>query len=474
MASFQRRLRPVLGAFALAVLAAGCGGGGGGEEPEPEPTPSSARTRVQVLRDQALPRVAVTVDGVGGPAFLVGQRGPLNFDNGEGHLARIDTSTCTVTSRWSRLAEYLDAAKSNRIGLLHVELWTTWESVGLFPFVRDAAGRFRVQAAVENNEWNPEYFRTLRELVDGASARGIVVFLSLFNHYNIRIQTGPGGRPWSVEPLRAANTDTGFGLGDFNGDWKQRTAEFVTFHDAAGGLTTIARIQKALIERILEEIHQENVMFEPLMVPWIFNNPRMTGLKLAAWENWIISVIRDQERQLGRGFRAPIEVTPAPTQSVEAVVNGGVNRVFHIGDWQTAFRGGTAGYENWSEVDLIGYAGGFAFGSPPFGDGSIHYARERMLHHTRQFPDKVLLYSTDGFNQRYAPNRCTAALGEYVQDIRHGWWDLLDQGRDLSQYPLAWAQTAHDLTREVPLGSIHFLNWSTAQASMEDLGKRGF
>ena len=115
-----------------------------------------------------------------------------------------------------------------------------------------------------------------------------------------------------------------------------------------------------------------------------------------------------------------------------------------------------------------------AFGDPPFGDDAETYGHERMLNHRRQFPDKVMLYSTDGFNQRYAPDQCTAALSEYVQDVRHGWWDVLDAGHDLSQCPLTWVNLSHDLIPDVPLGNVPFLNWTTAQTSMEDLARRSF
>ena len=100
--------------------------------------------------------------------------------------------------------------------------------------------------------------------------------------------------------------------------------------------------------------------------------------------------------------------------------------------------------------------------------------RERTLNHRRQFPETAVLFSTDGFNQRYAPDTCTAKLGDYVKDVRHGWWNQVDLGIDLSRYPLFWAQGTHDQIGTVPLGYIHFLNWTSAQSSMEDLARGSY
>ena len=466
-----RAIAMVLGVF---LAACGGGGGGGGGGPDPTPTPVLAHTRLEVLRSGGLPRLSVTVDGVGGPVFLVGERAPLFFNAGDTQIAKIDTSTCTVLSRWQNVGQYLDTAKANSINLLHVELWNVWDG-SPFPFVKDAAGKLRVQAAVEQGVWNDAYFAAVHELVQQASARGIVVLFSLFNHYNVRIEdASQGGRPWAAEPLRARNTDTGFGLDDDNGDWKRRTAEFLRAKDGAGNLTTIGRIQKALVERLLDELTEQNVIIEPLMVPWIVNNPNLTALSLPSWESWMISVIRAKEAALGRGVRSIIEVTPGPLTQEGPIVNGNVYNNWDIIEWKNAFRQSRTGYENWNQVDLIQYAGGFAFGDPPYQDPVNAIARERMLNHRRLFPEAALLYSTDGFNHRHAPDRCNAALGEYVQDVRHGWWDNVDLGVDLSQYPLFWAKATHNQIGDVPPGSIHFLNWTSAETSMEDLAKGHF
>jgi hypothetical protein len=471
MALRRWHLQSGTAALCLSVLTAGCGGGGGGGGPDPTPTPVLAKTRVEVLRDQALPRLSVTVDGAGGPTFLVGQRVPNDFGGGDEQIAKIDTSTCTVTARWQNLDAYLDAAKANKINLLHVELWSVWTAGAQFPYLKDAAGKFRVQAAVENNQWNEQYFQGFRELVQKASARGIVLYVSLFNHYNIRWpDKDPNGLPWSADPFRASNTDTSFGLDDYGGNSKLRTAAFLRFKDGSGSLTTVARIQKALVERLLEEVTEQNVIFEPLMVPWVFNNPDISRLGLPAWENWVIATIRAKESSLGRGLKTLIALTPAPLSADGLIVGGGVFKDFDIADWKNAYRNGSAGFENWSQVDIIAYAGGFAFFEPPFGNDSAVYLHERLLAHQRFFPEKLALFNSDGFNQRYAPDICTAKLGMIVQDVRHGWWKQVVSGVDLSQYPLFWARKTRDQVGTVPLGYVHFMNWTTAQSSMEDLG----
>jgi hypothetical protein len=469
----MRRTAPLT----LCFLLAACGAGTDLPDPGPTPTPGArTTTRLEVLRDAAGARLSLTVNGTGGPAFLYGQRVTLYFGGGETQIASIDPASCTVRRHWESIEAYLDAAEAHGLSLLHLELWNVWEPRSPFPFLQDSQGRYRVQAAVEQGVWNEQYFRTLRALFDGASERGMVVLLSLFNHYNIRISDGRlGGRPWTAEPLRAANTDTLFGLGEHGGDWKLRTAEFLRFSDASGGLTTMGRIQKALVERVLDEVHQQNVLLEPLMVPWLFNNQHVGALDLPRWSSWLIAVVRERERALGRGVRSTIEITPAPLSSDGAGGGGSVYQDFDAVHWREAHRTGRAGFESWAEVDVVGYAGGLAYGMPPFGAESVAYVRERWRAHRGQFPDKALLYSTDGFNQRYAPSRCTAALGSYVQDVRHGWWDEPSSGVDLSQYPLSWAQQARDQAAAAgaPLGAAHFLNWTTALSSMEDLGRGG-
>jgi hypothetical protein len=453
--------------FPIPVLAVTALLGCGGNEERPSP---ARHTRLELRRDGGAGQLVLTVDGAGGPVFLRGQRGALSYGAGETHIATIDTSRCSVSRYWKSQDEYLDAAQRNRLNLLHVELWNVWEPEAPYPFLRDASGRFRVQAAVEGGQWNEEYFAAVRKLVEGASARGIVILFSLFNHYNIRVSDpNYGGRPWAAEPFRAANTDTGFGLEEYGGEVRRRMAEFLRFADDRGQPTVVGRVQKALVERLLEEIDEQNVAFELLMTPWMVNNPYIDGLGLARWESWVVSVVRQKEHALGRSVAAPLMVTPATLHSFALMIDGQVNMDYEVTQWKQAYASGQAGYEGWPEVAILDYAGASAFDDPPFPDGADAYMELRLAAHQAEFPGTTALYNTDGFNKRYAPGTCTAALGEYVQDVRHGWWDGQFSGVDLSLFPRRWAERTYALSQDFPAGTVHFLNWSTAQSSMEDL-----
>ncbi len=456
----------VVGLFLLLSLVPACGD----EEKDGEPPPAKRpRTRVELLRDTTPARLSLTVDGKGGPVFLRGQRGSLFYGHGETHIATIDTTACQIERYWESQADYLDGAAENGINLLHVELWNLWEPTNPFPFLRDGDGRFRIRDAVELNQWNDDYFKAVRELVEEASARGIVVFFSLFNHYNIR-ESKPEyqGRPWASSPFRGANSVTGMGLPD-GLDRRRRMAEFLTFGDGQGELTEVARIQKALVGRLLEEIEEENTGFELLMAPWMVNNPYIDGLGLARWENWLAGSVRAKEQQLGRDHGVLLAVTPAVLKSFDIYVDGAVNEGFEIMAWRQAWSAGLTGYENWPEIAIVSYPGFMAFGNPPFPADASLYMEERILAHRASFGDTAVLLSTDGFNRRFSPRDCRGNLDRYVEDIRHGWWNQKLDGVDLSLYPVTWAQRSWDLTRLVPAGSVHFLNWTTAEDSMKDL-----
>lgn len=178
--------------------------------------------------------------------------------------------------------------------------------------------------------WNEAYFARLRDFVQKAGERGVVVEMNLFCPFYEESQ-------WKISPFNAANNINGLG---------QIARTNVYTLDAHGGLLPI---QERMVRRFVEELRPfDNVYYE------ICNEPYFGGVTLE-WQQHIAAVIAQAQAgdQLPKlisqniaNHTAKVDLPSAhvsilnfhyasPPEAVAA--NYQLNRV--IGDNETGFRG---------------------------------------------------------------------------------------------------------------------------------------
>lgn len=184
-------------------------------------------------------------------------------------------------------------------------------------------------------QWDPAYFRRLKDLVAQAGRRGIVIEFTFFCPFY-------RDDMWVRSPLHAGNNVNGLG--------GVRREEVYTL-DRHGGLLAI---QEAMVRRIVAELADaDNILWEICNEPYTGKETRLAALD---WEHRIADVIVEAERAAGvsrprlitqniANGRKKIE-NPHPAVSVfnfhyahppDAVtMNYGLNKV--IGDNETGFK----------------------------------------------------------------------------------------------------------------------------------------
>ncbi len=178
--------------------------------------------------------------------------------------------------------------------------------------------------------WNEAYFRRLRDFVEEASRRGVIVELNLFCPFYDDSQ-------WKLSPFNAANNINDLGH-------VARTNVYTL--DRHGGLLPV---QEKLVRKIVAELRDtDNVYYE------ICNEPYFGGVTLA-WQHHIATVIDDAQKEHPRrklisqniaNHSAKIE-QPDPLVSIfnfhyasppdTVPLNYHLNKV--LGDNETGFRG---------------------------------------------------------------------------------------------------------------------------------------
>ncbi|HZU39244.1 MAG TPA: DUF6298 domain-containing protein [Gemmataceae bacterium] len=123
-------------------------------------------------------------------------------------------------------------------------------------------------------QWNPEYFRRLREFVRQAGKRGIVVELDLFcTIYDDQL--------WNVNPMNARNNVNGVGR-------VKRERVYTLNNDG------LLALQDRFVRKILTELKDfDNVYYE------VCNEPYFAGVS-PAWSDHIVGTIASTEAAFGK------------------------------------------------------------------------------------------------------------------------------------------------------------------------------
>jgi hypothetical protein len=199
------------------------------------------------------------------------------------------------------------------------------------------------------NQWDPAYFKRLKDFVKQAGKRGVIVELNLFCPFYDESM-------WRISPMNAANNVNGVGA-------VARTNVYTL--DQNGGLLAV---QEAMVRKLVTELTGfDNLYYE------ICNEPYFGGVTLP-WQRHIANVITERELELGvrhlisqniANDKAVIE-NPHPQVSIfnfhyatppETVgMNYALNSV--IGDNETGFRGTNDAPYRMEAWDFIAAGGG--------------------------------------------------------------------------------------------------------------------
>jgi hypothetical protein len=132
-------------------------------------------------------------------------------------------------------------------------------------------------------QFDPAYFRRLRERVVAAGERGIYVSVMLWNGWSVERKGQAAGNPWRGHPLNRENNINGLD-GDPNGDGEGRETHSLEIPE-------VTAIQK----RYLREVAVALRGLDNLL--WEISNESHAGS--AAWQREMIRTLRDHERVLG-------------------------------------------------------------------------------------------------------------------------------------------------------------------------------
>jgi hypothetical protein len=150
------------------------------------------------------------------------------------------------------------------------------------PFPRTGPGKAKDGEPVYDlDKWNPEFFERLHRFLDAASARGIVVELTLFsNAYADRI--------WALNPFNAGNNKQQVG----HMEWQ----EYTSLKDPE-----VVRRQGEYARKIIQETSQyDNVYYEICNEPGGGTKGHVTPAEVDAWQHEMARIVRDEMRLLKR------------------------------------------------------------------------------------------------------------------------------------------------------------------------------
>jgi len=165
------------------------------------------------------------------------------------------------------------------------------------PGYRSGGNRFDL------DQWDPEYFRRLKDFIAQADARGIVVEVCFFNAQN--------RGSWPMSPLNWRNNIQGEGRSDYNG---VQTLEH----------PDVLRRQEEFVRRIVQEVNPfDNVILEICDEPFSYGTPRALA---GPWIGHLVEVVKQTEntlpkkhllgQQIQGAIGGPIDFTSNPDVSV--------------------------------------------------------------------------------------------------------------------------------------------------------------
>lgn len=229
---------------------------------------------------------------------------------------------------------YLDFLESHGHNFIRLYVWEqaawfprTEERVFIapLPYARTGPGLALDDAPrFDLTQFNPDYFRRLRERVEAAGNRRIYVSVMLFNGWSVELKGEMVGNPWRGHPYNRNNNISGID-GDVDGDGEGK--EVHTLVNPA-----VTSLQKAYLRKVVETVGDlDNVL-------WEISNESHPGA--AEWQYAMIHTVKSVEASRGKSH--PVGMTsmwPEPPEKNKSLFESPA-------DWISPHTNATDRYED--------------------------------------------------------------------------------------------------------------------------------
>lgn len=390
-------------------------------------------------------------------------------------------------SSWGNFQLFLDRLQAAECNLARVFLSNGVEFAPgnpnqvttLHPFARNAAGKWRVAAAIRDRDpgaWSQPYFDRLAAFVRAADQRGVAVQLCFFSYHDFLNTDTPTFKYWPASFWNPANADdAAWGRNNLvvlpAGTAANAPAYNRAFQNTSNLASNLLKVQKAILDKVLAAVTPSGNLILELM-----NEPRngvANGqLEMARWLNVTTGVIAE--------WLNDNQVTPRPLISANASYpqNGQLPAApdqapaSDVDAWA-----GDSRLSFYSELDLISYHGltGVRDIASSCGGLAPQTHREaiaaRISAARARHRSKAILLSTDAvrFGGLSFPQSGGLSIDKRDGHVRTevGYDDGLPIAQQVAQYDLDnWAYRTFQNGRAFDyLSRVHFQNHSTFEAS---------
>ena len=196
---------------------------------------------------------------------------------------------------------YLDFTESHHLNFMRLWAWelTNWNTSGNreeepqvllvepHPWARTGPGTaLDGKPKFDLREFNPDYFRRLRQRVEAARDRNIYLAIMLFEGWGLQFSP----EAYAHHPFHPRNNVNDLGLDTAS---ERRLEIHELLHDK------VLAVQEAYVKRVIETVHDlDNVLYEISNE----NHPPSTE-----WQYHMVRLVKDHEKQLG--VRHPVGMT---------------------------------------------------------------------------------------------------------------------------------------------------------------------
>ena len=348
------------------------------------------------------------IDGQPTPVIWYPRKNEMTFEP-----CQKDPNTRVATPRlWPADFQLLfTRMRESRNNLLRIFLTNSYVADDLFPY-NTVGNKLAVQDAVQNGRWNEAYFSRLLSFAQKADSYGIALQLSVFNFFDFAAWDLS---PWN--PLRASDITQGWSTQHLVSTGGNPAGRCAAFMDVTN--TKLTLVKQAFINKLVNTLRgQGNIIFE------LMNEPRGPQGTQASYQAKFLSQVAGLLIAAFGSWRPLLSVNAAPPMPL---AQSDINTVLDIDAWQA----GKATLPHYDAIDLVSYHGisgmtapettcGTAGVSFPFVDNDSIVQRTQK--HLPKFPDKAMMYSTDGvfaFEHRFIGGKMTLRDGQIWNSLKN-------------------------------------------------------
>lgn len=301
--------------------------------------------------------------------------------------------------------------RENRNNLLRIFLTNSYVADDLFPYNK-VGDKLAIQDAVQNGNWNEAFFSRLLSFAQMANSYGIALQLSVFNFFDFAAWQLS---PWN--PTRAIDITPGWSTQHLVPAGDSPARRCGSFMDVTN--TKLTLVKQAFINKLVNTLRdQGNIIFE------LMNEPRGPQGTQASYQAKFLSHVAGLLIAAFGSWRPLLSVNAFPPMPLD---RSDINTVLGIDAWLA----GKATMPHYDDIDLLSYHGLSGMGAPettcgnagvpfPFVDNDS--IGQRTQRHFSKFPDKAMIYSTDGalvFEHQFIGGKMSIRDGQIWNSLKN-------------------------------------------------------